>query len=31
MDKWMDELHNTPIKRVPAQELDLAFYITIKN
>lgn len=31
MDKWMDELKNTPMKRIASQELDLAFYITIKR
>ena len=31
MDKWMDELRHTTIKRVSALELDLAFYITIKR
>ena len=27
----MDDLSNTPIKRVSARELDLAFYISIKR
>lgn len=31
MDKWMDELRHTPIKRVTAQELDRAFHISIKR
>jgi len=31
MDKWMDRLKNTTIKRLSSYELDLAFYITIKR
>jgi putative transposase len=31
LDRWMDDLATTPIKRVAAQELDLAFYISIKR
>lgn len=31
LDRWMDDLANTPIKRVSAQEIDLAFYISIKR
>ena len=31
IDRWMDDLATTPIKRISAQELDLAFYITIKR
>ena len=31
MDKWMEDLKNTPIKRVSDYELDLAFYISIKR
>jgi putative transposase len=29
MDKWMDDLKHTQIKRVSAQELDLAFLVTL--
>lgn len=31
MDKWMDDLKNVSIKRASSQQLDLAFYITIKR
>jgi len=31
MDKWMDKLKDTTIKRLSYNELDLAFYITIKR
>jgi len=31
MDKWMDDLKNTQIKRITSKELDLAFYIAIKR
>jgi transposase InsO family protein len=31
MDKWMDDIKHTKIKRVSAQELDLAFLITINR
>lgn len=31
MDKWMDEMKSVPIRRLSAQELDHAFYITIKR
>jgi hypothetical protein len=31
MDKWMDDIKHTQIKRVSAQELDLAFLITINR
>lgn len=31
LDRWMDDLTTTPIKRVSSQELDLAFYISIKR
>lgn len=31
LDRWMDDLLHTPIKRVSAQELDLAFYISLKR
>ncbi len=31
IDRWMDDLTNTPIKRVSAQEIDLAFYISLKR
>jgi putative transposase len=31
LDRWMDDLVHTPIKRVSAQELNLAFYISLKR
>lgn len=31
LDKWMDDMKNTSIKRISAKELDQAFYITIKR
>lgn len=31
MDKWMGDLANVSIKRVSSEQLDLAFYITIKR
>lgn len=31
MDKWIDKLKDTPIKRLSSQELDLSFYISIKR
>lgn len=31
LDKWMDDLKNTPIKRISSHELDLAFYMTIQR
>lgn len=31
MDKWMDKLKDTSIKRLSTEELDLAFYMTIKR
>ncbi|UCC96050.1 MAG: hypothetical protein JSW40_04675, partial [Candidatus Omnitrophota bacterium] len=31
MDKWMDKLKDTSIKRLSTEELDLAFYMSIKR
>jgi putative transposase len=31
IDKWMDKVRQTPIKRVSQQQLDLAFYVSIKR
>jgi transposase InsO family protein len=31
LDKWMNDLNKTEVRRVSAQELDLAFYMTIER